>query len=210
MGLSYSYWIYLKKQNLKKALEFVYNHSDEQSVGFKIENERLYKIERDSYFRPTKVLLDHFGLQRTLETCILVEEDEVIMEDLLHRVEHTVPKYADQNEALNQFKGKDNKWCPGVIMISIEKDPRNLEDCIVLHFWTLTSSMSRLFANSKSIDKYFKALCRTAEAESGLIGMEGEGQRIIWNKGQEYDLHLPLNWQENAELVKVVEGIFGK
>jgi hypothetical protein len=202
MGLDYSYWIYLKKQNLKKTLEYLYAHSDEKSVGFKIENNQLYKIEKDRYFGLMKVSFDHFGLRQTLETCILVEADEVIMDYFMHIVEYTSPKYSDENETLNHFKGKDNKWSLGSIMISIKEASKHYEDCVCLHFWTLTSPMSRLFADSKSIDQFFKALCRFTEAEYGFLNMEDEGLRFIWYNAQEYDLNLPPDWQENTELKK--------
>ena len=55
----------------------------------------------------------------------------------------------------------------------------------------VTSSMSRLFEESKSIEMFFQSFCKDVEAEYSCLDKEHKGYRLIWFEGEKYSLNLP-------------------
>lgn len=210
MGLDYDYKIYIRKENLKKTIKFVYEHSDKDRVSFEIKEEQLYEIDRFADGRITKTLLDNFGINQRIDTCILVEEDKSIIEYYLWDLtQYYHPNSNDSSDYINYYKNTNNKWWIGNIEIRIKDYSDKIENCIELEFCAVTSDMSRLFANSKSIDKYFKELCKAVEATYACIYMEDNGYRLIWGNGQEYNLTVPINWNSFQEygFIRVIKDI---
>lgn len=80
MGLDYDYRIYIKKERLKRALQFIYEHSEKERASFEIINNQLYKIDRYANGDISKTLLENLGINQRVDTCILVEEDDTIIE----------------------------------------------------------------------------------------------------------------------------------
>lgn len=200
MGLDYDYRIYIKKEKLKEALKFVYEHADKKRVLFEITNDQLYKIDKFANGQISKTLLDNFGINQRIDTCILVDEDNSIIEYHLYDLtQHYQPDSVDESKFIEYYKYADNKWWIGNVEIHIKDYSSKMPNYIELQFWAVTSSMSRLFAESTSIDKYFKELCRAAEADYGCIYMEDSGYRLIWAKGKEYNLVVPILWSSFEE-----------
>jgi hypothetical protein len=210
MGLDYDYKIYVKRENLKRALKFVYEHSDKARVSFEINGDKLYKIDKYANGQISKTLLNNFGINQKVDTCILVEEDNSIVEYYLWDLtQNYQPNSNDKSDFIDYYKDTDNKWWIGNVEIHINDYSDKIENCIELEFWAVTSDMSRLFAKSESIDKYFKALCKSVEADYACIYMEDNGYRLIWAKGREYNLSVPINWNSFQEFgfIKVMSGI---
>ena len=210
MGLDYDYKIYVKKENLKKTLNFVYLHSHKDKVSFEIIDGQLYRIDKSADGRVTKTLLEDFGINQKIDTCILVDEDKSIIEYYLWDLtQYYHPNSNDNSDYIDYYKNTDNKWWIGNVEIHINDYSDKIEDYIELEFWAITSDMSQLFANSKSIDKYFKELCKAVDATYACIYMEDNGYRLIWANGQEYNLTVPINWSSFQEhgFVRVMKDI---
>lgn len=210
MGLDYDYRIYIKKEKLKKALKFVYEHSQKERVSFEIVNDQLYKIDKYANGQTSATLLDNFGINQRIDTCIVVDEDNSIIEYYLYDLtQYYQPDSADESDFIDYYKCMNNKWWIGNIEIHIKDYSSKMENYIELQFWAVTSDMSRLFAKSPSIDKYFKELCQSIEADYGCIYMEDNGYRIIWAKGKEYNLTVPILWNSFEEygFIKVISDI---
>ncbi|KFF04058.1 hypothetical protein [Flavobacterium reichenbachii] len=200
MGLDYDYRIYIKKENLKRALKFVYDHSDIDRVSFEITNDQLYKIDNYANGKTTKTYLDNFGIDQKVDTCILVDEDDSVIEYYLYDLtQNYQPNSIYESDFIDFYKSTDNKWWIGNIEIHINDYSSKIDNCIELQFWAATSDMSRLFAKSKSVDRYFKELCRGVEADYGCIYMENGGYRLIWAKDKEYNLTVPILWNSFEE-----------
>ncbi|MCC9064829.1 hypothetical protein [Flavobacterium piscisymbiosum] len=210
MGLDYDYRIYIKKENLKRALKLIYERSDKKRVSFEIINEELYRIHNYANGQTSKTLLENFGINQKIDTCILVDEDNKIIEYHLYDLTQSYqPNSVDESDFIDYYKTTDNKWWIGNVEIYINDYSSKMENCIELQFWAVTSSMSRLFANSTSIDKYFKELCSATEADYGCIYMEDSGYKLIWAKGKEYNLTVPILWSHFEEygFIKVISDI---
>jgi hypothetical protein len=207
MGLDYDYRIYIKKERLNRALQFIYEHSEKERASFEIINNQLHKIDRYANGEISKTLLENLGINQRVDTCILVEEDHTIIEYYLYDLaQNYTPDSADESDFIDYYKGAEGKWWIGNVEIYINDYSSRIEDCIEIQFWAVTSDMSRLFAKSKSIDKYFKEFCRATEADYGCIYMEHSGYRLIWAKGKEYNLTVPILWNSFEEygFVKVI------
>ncbi|SFD09564.1 hypothetical protein [Flavobacterium phragmitis] len=210
MGLDYDYRIYIKKENLKRALKIIYERSDKERVSFEIINDQLYKVNKYADGEISKTLLENFGINQNVDTCILVEEDNAIIEYYLYDLtQNYQPNSLDESDFIDFYKSGDNKWWIGNVEIYINDYSSKMENCIELQFWAVTSSMSQLFAKSISVDKYFKELCSATEADYGCIYMENSGYRLIWAKGKEYSLTVPILWNNFEEhgFVKVISDI---
>ena len=210
MGLDYSYKLYIKKDRLKQTLKFVYEHSDKSRVSFEIVNDQLYKIDNWPNGKVTKTLLDNFGINQRIDTCILVEEDNSIIEHyLLGLTQNYQENSNNKSDFIEYYKNANNKWWIGNVEIYIKDYSEKIDDFIELEFWAVTSDMSLLFAKSKSIDLYFKELCRAVNVDYACIYMEDSGYRLIWAKDQEYDLTVPINWNSFQEIgfIKVIKDI---
>ncbi|MFH6993584.1 hypothetical protein [Flavobacterium sp. FlaQc-48] len=210
MGLDYDYRIYIKKENLKRALQFVHEHSDRKRVSFEITNDQLYKIDEYANGQILKTLLHDFGINQRIYTSIAVEQDDSVMEYHLYDLtQNYQPDSLDESDFIEYYKSQDNKWWIGQIEIHINDYSSKITDGVELQFWALTSHMSRLFAESKSIDKYFKELCKATEADYGCIYMEDSGYRLIWAKDKEYNLTVPVLWSSFEEhgFIKVISDI---
>ncbi len=210
MGLDYDYKLYIKKENLKKTLKFIYEHSDKERVSFEIKDEHLYKIENFGNGRITKKLLDDFGLNQRIDTCIVVDEEDRIIEYYLWNLtQNYQPNSNDKSDFIDYYKSADKKFWIGNIEIHINDYSEKIENFVEVEFCAVTSDMSLLFANSKSIEKYFKELCKAVEVEYACIYMEDNGYRLIWAKGKDYNLTVPINWSSFQELgfIKVIKDI---
>ena len=210
MGLDYDYRIYIKKEQLKETLKFLHKHADKERVSFEIINDQLYKINEYANGQTSKTLLENFGINQKIDTCILVDEDNSIIEyHLYYLTQHYQPDSTDKSDFIDYYKNTDNKWWIGNIEININDYSSKIANCIELQFWAVTSDMSRLFAKSTSIDKYFKELCRATEADYGCFYMEHNGYRLIWAKGKEYNLTVPILWSSFEEhgFVNVISDI---
>lgn len=210
MGLNYDYRIYIKKEKLKEALKLIYKHSQKERVAFEIVNDQLYKIDKYANGQTSATLLDNFGINQRIDTCIVVEEDNSIIEYYLYDLtQYYQPNSLDESDFIDYYKCMDNKWWIGNIEIHIKDYSSKMENYIELQFWAVTSDMSRLFTKSPSIDKYFKELCRSIEADYGCIYMEDNGYRLIWAKRKEYNLTVPILWNSFEEygFIKVISDI---
>ncbi len=210
MGLDYDYKIYIKKDKLKQTLKFVYEHSDKERVSFEIVKDQLYKIDWYVNGKVTKTLLDNFGINQKIDTCILVEEDINIIEYYLWDLTQNYQENSsDKSDFIDYYKNVDNKWWIGNVEIHIKDYSEKMDDFIELEFSAVTSDMSRLFAKSKSIDNYFKELSRAVNADYACIYMEDSGYRLIWANGKEYNLTVPINWSSFQEIgfIKVIKDI---
>ena len=210
MGLDYDYRIYVKKENLKRTLQYVYEHSDKEKTGFEIIDDQLYTINHHIDKELSRTLLDNLGIGQKIDTCILVNGDDRIIEYHLYDLtQFYSPNSDDESDFIDYYKNSDNKWWIGNVEVYIKDHSSIIENCIELQFWAVTSTMSRLFAESKSIDEYFKELCKDTQADYGCIYMEDSGYRLIWAKGKEYNLTVPILWNSFDEysFIKVVSDI---
>jgi hypothetical protein len=210
MGLDYDYKLYIKKENLKRTLQFVHRNSDKDRVSFEINDEQLYKIDKFADGRITKTVLDNFGLNKRIDTCILVDEDDRIIEYYLRDLtQNYQPNSNDKSDFIDYYKCVDNRFWIGNVEIHINDYSDKIENFVELEFWAVTSDMSRLFANSKSIEKWFKELCKAVEVEYACIYMEDNGYRLIWAKGKEYNLTVPINWNcfQEYGFIRVIKEI---
>lgn len=195
MGLDYSYKLYIAKENLIPTMHELFLHVDQVRSGFEIISDDLIKIER-FHNRTEKIKLSDFGLNQKVDTCILFEPDEKIVEYYLYDLTQNYQPTSD-NEAdfLNYYQIADGRFWVGNIELHINDYSDKISDTIELIFWAVTSDMSLLFAKSGSVNKFFRQFCKKINAHYGCIYMEDAGYRLIWAKDQEYDLTIPINWQ---------------
>jgi hypothetical protein len=199
MGLDYDYKIYLKKEKILDALEYLLANCDEKRTGFEIDNGKLIKVNR-FHNRIEKSELENHGLSQTIDSCIIFKTDNKIVEyylkELTQNYQHDTD---DEDDYLTLYQNdKDSYWI-GNIEIHIndysEKEPGLVE----LEFWAVTSDMSFLFSESESIDEFFKNFCSKVEADFGCLYMEDSGYRLIWFEGEKMNLTVPVNWNSFQE-----------
>lgn len=106
----------------------------------------------------------------------------------------------DEADFLEYYRNEDGRFWVGNIELRIYDYSDKIPNTLELQFCALTNDMSKLFANSGSIDKFFKQLCNKINADYGCIYMEDAGYRLIWAKGQEYNITIPINWQSFQDI----------
>lgn len=209
MGLDYSYKLYIAKQNLISTMQELRLHVDQARSGFEIIDDDLIKIERFRN-RTEKIKLSDFGLNQKVDSCILFEPDEKIVEYYLYDLTRNYqPDSNNEADFLNYYQIADGRFWVGNIELDINDYSDKIPDTIELVFWAVTSDMSLLFAKSGSVDRFFKQFCKKVNAHYGCIYMEDAGYRLIWAKAQEYNLTIPINWpsfQDNG-FIPVVRDI---
>lgn len=199
MGLDYDYKIYLKREKLLNALEYLQANCDEKRTGFEVEKGQLIKVNR-YHDRVEKSVLENHGLSQTFDCCIIFKSDNRIVEYYLKELAQNYQHNTDDDDdyiALYQYD-KDRYWV-GNIEIHINDYSEKETGLIELEFWAVTSDMSRLFAESESIDKFFKTFCSQVEADFGCLYMEDSGYKLIWFEGEEMNLTVPVNWYSFQE-----------
>lgn len=193
MGLNYEYRVYLEKERLPAALEYVFSRWDQQRTGFFFENERLFKMNR-SQRGAERIALKNFGLQQTLDCSLIFKNDDKIWSYYLNDLcESYHPNNDDDGDFIGLYQiNKDHFWV-GNIELSIQECPAISEDTVELKFSAVTSDMSILFDQSESIECFFQTRCVALEAIYGCLFKEAEGYRLIWYESEacSYDL---ANW----------------
>jgi len=199
MGLDYDYKVYLKKEKLLDALEYLQSNCDKERTGFEINDGKLIKINK-FHDRTEKYELENHGISQQINSCIIFKTDTKIVEyylkELTQNYQHDTD---DEDDYLRLYQyDKDNYWV-GNIEIHINDYSEKKEGLVELEFWAVTSDMSKLFSESDSINVFFKTFCKKVDADFGCLYMEDSGYRLIWFEGEEMSLTVPINWQSFQE-----------
>ncbi len=196
MGLDYSHRIYVKKENLTKTLKYVYDHCKKDSTDFKFEEEQCYKINGDKLER---INLDSIINQDSFHysmfySCLIFEKDDKIIE---YYLEDLVQRF-DPEYSLKDYQVDNNSYWVGTIEIDIDNYSSKIENIIEISFRAVTSQMSHLLVESKSINIFFENLCREIQAEYACIWMEDEGYKLTWFEGEKCN-YVVYNWDTVQE-----------
>lgn len=116
---------------------------------------------------------------------------------LILNVDSSIKKYIRNYYYSGRFSGDyqdenledrivNNQTSIGCVDLSIE----TFNDKVNVKFVCVTSAMSHLFAESKSIRKWFVELCKFAKAETGIFDCENEYFELIWFKNNESNLQV--------------------
>lgn len=191
MGLNFNYRIYLKREKLKDTFKYVLDKSRKENSPIEFKNDNFYKIEYPHLplNQQKKIIIEDLFEKRFLGGfSLFFERDNKILEYKLRQVCNGYDSEYDNNF---QVSLKDKIFSIGNIDISIEDYSSKISGFVEIQFTAVTSSMSILFEESKSIESFFKSLCKEMEAEYGCLDKEHNGYRLIWFEGEEYNLNLP-------------------
>lgn len=210
MGLDYDYKVYLKKEKLLDALEYLLVNCDKERTGFEIDNGKLIRVNRFHNRTEKTELVDH-GISKQIDSCLIFKTDVKIIEYYLKELTQNYQHETDDvDDYLNLYQyDKDHYWV-GNIEIHINDYSEKETGFIELEFWAVTSDMSILFSESESINKFFKTFCKKIDADFGCLYMEDSGYKLIWFEGEEMNLTVPVNWHSFQEhgFRSVVKKIF--
>lgn len=199
MGLDYDYKVYLKRERLLEALEYLQDNCDEKRSGFEINNGKLIRVSR-FHNRIEKNELENHGISQKIDSCMIFKTDikivEYYLKELTQNYQHDTN---DEDDYLNLYQYDKDNYRVGNIEVHINDYSEKEMGLVELEFWAVTSDMSILFSESESIDKFFKDFCKKVQADFGCLYMEDSGYRLIWFEGEEMSLTVPINWNSFQE-----------
>ena len=109
------------------------------------------------------------------------------------------PDTDNKEDYINFYQIDAEHYWIGNIEIHVNDYSDKERGIVEIEFWAVTSDMSMLFAESKSVARFFKSFCKQIEADFGCLYMEDAGYRLIWFEGEEMDFTVPVSWHNFQE-----------
>lgn len=202
MGLSFSYLLYFKRQDLWKVLQGVVAISEPHQPPIKIQfPDHELSIPLDSWTLKDKQV-HHDDPDFGFDTVLRFDLDDEIEEYLGNR-------YYESDDRSPPGPDADNKVAIGYIYLGIDNDlsreypDNNTDDLVLFDFGTTGTRMSLLFSYSTSIRKTFIELLEKHHGICGVFNRESGGGELFWFNGRKMDFDIgdPFKLPDEIELL---------
>lgn len=193
MELNFFYNIYIQKDKLEKTLRYLHKHCDAQLTDFEFQGNNMFHVERSSV-GDVKTKIELYKPEK-LNCTVIVENDEIITSYYLNYLSERYEPNSENEENYFDYWLTDKKHIRvGNIEIYISDYSDKIENTFELSFVAVTSNMSVLFAESESINKFFKNLCLEIKADHAYLYKEEYGIQILFLDKKEVNYTIPIYW----------------
>lgn len=129
MGLDYDYRIYIKRENLKSTLKYVFNKCEKNRSGSDFQQDKLMKVNRFPN-RIERTEIKNYGLNQGLDCNLIFENDEKIWEYHLNDLcESYQPNTDDEGDFIGFYQVDENNFWVGNIEIRINDYHEKISAC---------------------------------------------------------------------------------